>query len=215
MSQNLWQVVNMDDLLYFLRNGKNKIIVLTLVLLNTDESLKKNIRKFIKRKSEIYENITFLYYAVRETDFNRISIISGNKSEYPKMCHIYNVTELLMEINSIDSADVLESSFKKLNDYYINFNPNEEVADDIEPEPETENEATPNTNLKSQQSHTPQLNNKQVENEEIKNPAVEKKKFIEKMKLLKKKTDEYNIEFFRECQKRKKEEEKSGNVKEK
>lgn len=202
MSQNLWQVVNMDDLLYFLRNGKNKIIVLSLVLLNTDELIKRNIRKFIKRKSEIYTNITFLYYAIRDTDFGRISIISGNKDEYPKMCHIYNVTELLVEVTGIDNMDILESSFKKLDNYYMNFKEEQDVI---------ENNNT--TELKVSTPQTPLSTN--ITNEEVKNPIVEKKKFIEKITLIKQKSDDYNIEFMRECQKRKKEEEKQNKSSEK
>jgi hypothetical protein len=206
MSQNLWQVVNMDDLLYFLRSGKNKIIVLSLVLLNTDEIIKRNIRKFIKRKSEIYTNITFLYYAIRDTDFKRISIISGNKDEYPKMCHIYNVTELLVEVTSIDNIDILESSFKKLHNYYINFIENENDID-VPKQLDNKNESKIST------PQTPLSTN--INNEIIKNPVVEKKKFIEKISLIKQKSDDYNIEFMRECQKRKKEEEKHKKSEEK
>lgn len=201
----------MDDLLYFLRNGKNKIIVLTMVLLNTEEDLKKDIRRFIKRKSEKYPNIIFLYYAVRDDDFGRISIISKNKKEYPKMCHIYNVTDLLVEVSGIDNVEILKSSFKKLNNYYKNFKEDAKISeksDEIKQPVITDKEH--NENNFQQENIFNQVQDVQDKQPEI-NPVnliVEQKKFNQKLELLKKVADDYNIDFFRECQKRKKEEEK-------
>ena len=91
MAENLYQVVNMDDLFYFLRGGKDKLIVLSLVLLSTDENIKRMIRKYIKEKSKQYQGAMFLYYAVRKEDFGRISFLTDNVASYPKMCHIFNI----------------------------------------------------------------------------------------------------------------------------
>jgi hypothetical protein len=185
MSQNnLLQVVTMDDLLYLLGNGKNKIIVLTLVLPKSDESIKRKIKKFIKKKSEIYNNVLFLYYVVRNEDFEKISLITKNKMEYPKMCHIYNKTELLLEVSSIDNIEILESSFQKVDGHYKKFKYEEHI--------EKEEQKTIH----------------EEEEQNIKNPIADKKKHAEKLELLKKYADDYNVDFFKDCQKRKKEEEK-------
>ena len=63
----------------------------------------------------------FLYYVVRSEDFGRISFLSNNKKEYPKMCHIFNKTELLLEVSSIDNIEILEDSFCKVDKYYKKF----------------------------------------------------------------------------------------------
>lgn len=185
MSQNnLLQVVTMDDLLYLLGNGKNKIIVLSLVLTKSDEIMKRKIKKFIKKKSELYTNVLFLYYIVRNEDFGRISFLTKNKTEYPKMCHIFDKTELLLEVASIDNIDILEESFHKVDGYYKKFK-FEEQKEIIE----------------EKKTHID-------EEYETKNPIADKKKHTEKLELLKKVADDYNVEFFKDCQKRKKEEEK-------
>ncbi len=190
MSQNnLLQVITMDDLLYLLGNGKNKIIVLSLVLPKSDETIKKKIKKFIKKKSELYNNVLFLYYIVKNEDFEKISLITKNKLEYPKMCHIYNKTELLLEVASIDNMEILESSFQKVDSHYKKFRYIEEQK--IEKDDKHD-------------YHSEEI----IEEHDTKNPIVDKKKYAEKLELLKKYVDDYNVDFFKDCQKRKKDEEK-------
>ena len=192
MSQNnLLQVVTMDDLLYLLGNGKNKIIVLSLVLPKSDETIKKKIKKFIKKKSEIYNSVLFLYYIVKNEDFDKISLITKNKLEYPKMCHIYNKTDLLLEVASIDNIEILESSFQKVDTHYKKFKYVEEPK------------------LVKENKHDEHEHSEEITDEhETKNPIVDKKKYAEKLELLKKYVDDYNVDFFKDCQKRKKDEEK-------
>jgi hypothetical protein len=164
---------------------------LSLVLPNSDETIKRKIKKFIKKKSEIYNNVLFLYYVVRNENFGEISFLTKNKAEYPKMCHIFNKTKLLVEVSSIDNIEILESSFQKVDNYYRNFKYEEPVVIDNDHEHDHD-----------------QDDQKEHNDSEIKNPIVDKKKFMEKLELLKKHVDEYNVDFFKDCQKRKKDEEK-------
>ena len=223
MSQNLWQIVNRDDLLYFLRGGKGKFIVLTMVLLSTDDNTKKIIKKFIKNKSKQYPHITFLYYVVRNEDFSKkISFLNNNVNEYPKMCHIYNVDTMLIELKAIDGIDIMEKSFKKLDEYYSangKQNHNQQKTDELEESEESES-SQGDKQLPVHQI-TPQIansiggmlpsdatqQNTQYPTQQI-NPVLERKKLLEKLTLLRNKSEEYTIEFLKECQKRKKEEEK-------
>lgn len=127
--KNLWQVINRDDLLYHLRNSEKKFIVLTLVLLDTDESLKGTLRKYIKRKSIEYPNISFVYYSLRKEDFGKIgSLVPNDLSHYPVMYHIYNKTKMLVEVPSIDKSkakfDELDKSFSLVHECYSTFDPN-------------------------------------------------------------------------------------------
>jgi hypothetical protein len=229
MADNLFQIVNMDDLLYFLRGGKDKLITLSLVLLTTDESIKRMIKKFVKRKSEQYPGVTFLYYAVRKQDFNRISFLTDDLSEYPKMCHIFNITELLMEVRSIDNIDILNRSFQHpdIVAYYSKFglvskkpvsnvfeenengyNENEngdEESDDFEDEQISTAVSGPTKVVNTSQSQQ----NPSQQFQLPQNPMLEKKKLLEKLTLIRQKGEEYNMQFLEECRNRKKEEEKT------
>lgn len=228
MADNLFQIVNMDDLLYFLRGGKDKLITLSLVLLTTDESIKRMIKKFVKRKSEQYPGVTFLYYAVRKQDFNKISFLTDDLSEYPKMCHIFNITELLMEVRTIDNIDILNRSFQHpdIAAYYAKFglsakkpisnvfeenengyNENEngdEESDDFEDEPQSTAVGGPVQTINTGQSQQNSAQQFQLPQ----NPMLEKKKLLEKLTLIRQKGEEYNMQFLEECRNRKKEEEK-------
>ena len=221
MSQNLWQIVNRDDLLYFLRGGKGKFIVLTMVLLSTNDNTKKLIKKFIKNKSKQYPHITFLYYVVRSEDFSKkISFLNNNVDEYPKMCHIYNIDTMLIELKAIDGFDIMEKSFKKLDEYYSVNNKqthNQQQTEESEGSESSKNDKQ----LPPVQQIIPQIangigsmlqagqsqQNTQYPAQPI-NPVLERKKLLEKLTLLRNKSEEYTIEFLKECQKRKKEEEK-------
>lgn len=206
MSKNLWQVVNYDDLLYFLRGGQKKFIVLSMVLLETDDNLKRMIKKFIKSKAAQFPHITFLYYVTRKEDFGRNSFLTKDPEEYPKLCHIYNVTEMLTEVLSIDNIEIMEKSFQRLEKYYSQkedneiFQSEESERDEREPTQDnvqhTQNSQSVNANV-PQQSLIPTIN-----------PITERKKLLEKLTLLRDKAEECSMDFLKECQKRKKEEEK-------
>lgn len=228
MSENLYQIVNMDDLYYFLRGGKDKLINLSLVLLTTDENVKRMIKKFVKRKSEQYPGATFLYYAVRKEDMGgRISFMSNDPSEYPKMCHIFNIHELLSEVRAIDNVEILERSFQHpdIMQYYARFgtivrkpisnvvdedngyienDENDENDEDDESETEYNNKKKINNNSTNKQNI---MVPKMQEYQPAQNPVLEKKKLLEKLTLIRQKGEEYNMQFLEECRKRKKEEE--------
>lgn len=249
MAQNLWQVVTYDDLLYFLRNGKDKLIVLSLVLRDTDEFVKKMIRTTIKKKAQEFPLITFIYYTVREDDFGRISLLEKKTGQYPKICHIYNVTKLLNEITSIDDGEVLAKKLSKMDvhcdTYQKNItsaeqeNPDQNEDDEInEHEDEQEQQKYANNNSSKQHVSNHQSNphsnpqfNAQIgqvgqvgQNNEFQNranleldenqfrqtynPVVERKKMLEKLLLIKEKSDEFTAIFLDEMKKKKKIDEK-------
>jgi len=231
MSENLYQIVNMDDLLYFLRGGKDKIINLTLVLLTTEEEVKRMIKKFVKRKSEQFQGATFLYYAVRKQDFKKISFLTDNVDEYPKMCHIFNINELLSEVRAIDNTEILERSFQHpdIAQYYTRFGtiarkPTSNVFMEDEngyDDDENYEEESDNDNMADMSNgSTKQIPvNKNLQGPtqvyQQQNPVLEKKKLLEKLSLIRQKGEEYNMQFLEECRKRKKEEEKLKDKEEK
>lgn len=231
MTQNLWQVVNYDDLLYNLRSGNNKFILLSLVLLDTDEKIKKMIKKFIKRKSESLPNALFLYYVVRDEDLGRNGLLKKDKTKYPKICHMYGMTDLLLEIVCPPDEQYIEQSFmykvngSELEKWYAKL-PNDQSDknndddngyndnnNDDEQKQESNSEKSPHN--QNQQDQYNNINNAhlnqqiQMQQYQVVDPITEKKKFLQKLLLLKSKSDEYDIAFLKEIQKRKKEEEKN------
>lgn len=224
MSQNLWQIVNYDDLLHFLRKGKNKYTVLAIVLLKGEDNIKKIIKKFIKEKSKLYPHITFLYYVVRNEDFGRASFVTNKTQEYPKLCHIYNITEMLIEVKSIDCVEAMELSFEQLEDYYndcekearnVDNNDNNNDDNNGNNDNNDNNDNDNNVNQKNVSTKNNKSTNVSIGNVGMQgadiirtDPVTERKKQLEKLTLIQDKWNEYTIEFLKDCQKRKKEEEK-------
>lgn len=164
MSQNLFQVANRDDLLFHLRGGEGKIIVLTLVLLETDDAIKTMLRKYIKRKSEQYPSVFFLYYNVRKEDFGKVGkLLPDDKKTYPRLYHIFNVVKLMGQVWNINktnkSIGELDESFNILHNYYSEFDPN--LNDDQEEYSDQKEESEEPDPIPVQQTQKPKKVNKQ------------------------------------------------------
>ena len=185
MYENIWQVDEFNDLVGFLKNTKSDYIVLSLVLKDTSSELKSLIKKFIKRKAELFPNVMFLFYTVQSQDVGKINFIKGTKDSYPMMCPIKTSSnEVMTYLEGIDSIEPINECWSLVEKHFIaNLK-----------------------NTKNLQQNTQQM---------IQNPSgVEQDKFAEQRKLLKKltylkeKADEYTLEFVEDCRLRKKEEEK-------
>ena len=215
--QNLYQIMNYEDLIELLTGGTEEFIVLTVVLPKTPDTLKIQLKKYVKSKAKKFPNVTFLYYILKKTDPDKISILGKNPADYPKMCHIYDVTQLLNEITSIDCLEAVDVSFKKTENYYIEdlkyeqekeakfiqqTNPNED--EELE-----EIQSTKNGNSNNNDNDNNNNNNNNNTNTNYNNtpdPTTEKKKHHEKISLFVKKMEEFNIEFLKDCKARKEEE---------
>jgi hypothetical protein len=242
MTSNIWQIINYDDLYNFLVGESGRIVVLSLVLSNTDENIKRMIKKFIKRKANMYPNILFLYHVVKSKDIGRISILEKDKSKYPKMCHIYDKTQLLLEVTSIEDIDDLYESFEEVGDHYKNFTIETESKDKTISNDDTVIDSDDNNSVNNDNVDNNNINNNNINNNDINNninnndvnnnnnnngnnklqinsqnrnkenninPITEKKKILEKINLFRSKAEEFNIDFLKDIQKRKKEEELS------
>ena len=172
-----------------------------MVLLETDDNLKRMIKKFLKKKANQFPHITFLYYVTRKEDFGRNTFLSSNPNDYPKLCHIYDVIEMLTEVLSIDNIEIMEKSFQVLENYYSQKNTSEIEENESDP---NEKKSYPNIQ-QSQQLPQHSLSNPLIPTV---NPVTERKKLLEKLTLLREKSEECVMDFLKECQKRKKEEEK-------
>jgi hypothetical protein len=195
------------------------------VLLDTDDRIKGMIKKFIKKKAEVLPNVLFLYYVVRNEDFGKNGLLEKDKTKYPKMCHMYGMTELLIGVTSIDNVQIMEQSFKhkekgiELEKWYSHVpqqdNCTEEIISDDDNQKDEHISEKQNTNdIQKNVCNNSNSSNSYIQpvqqTYQTIDPVVEKKKFLQKLLLLKTKSDEYNVTFLKEFQKRKKEEEKNN-----
>ena len=209
-------------LAYLLRNAEKQFVVLTVITEETDESIKKMMKLFIKDKAKLYPKVKFLFYSAKKQDFGKWDpVFNKNMSEYPKMFHLWDVKRILTGVISIDNKEILESSFEDLHEVYLAGKmPEKEKEEYVS---EHEENTIEESNLPNKISQK-QNNNKPIQNsippsiqiqQQYKDPLVEKKKFVEKIKLLQEKQKENYFLFLRELQKRKEEEESGEEKKEK
>ena len=196
--QNIWEVINLNDLVKILKENEKKFVIVGLCLENSELEIKKSVKKFLKTYSKIYPNITFLYYNVSVKDLGRISLITKNVEEYPYIYHIYDVSNIFVSVNRAnnntmyDSMSAVEEYYKKdLQNMHnpISNNDINENNDVNEHENENENENENITNLVYD-------NNKVLEHQQLLDKIV----IYEEMKK------KHNINFLADIQQRKKDE---------
>lgn len=210
MANNLWEIVNFDDLTRLLRNSEKKFLVLAVLNNDTKEHIRIMIRKFMKDKSKIYSKVTFLIYKAQKNDFGKMDpLLDKDQTKYPKIFHIYDVRQVLSGTMSIDNKEILEDDFKEYHEHYLKGvvtqpQEDEEIDESSIAEPQKQK---PDDLLESSiPASTPTYH---------KDPQIEKLKHDEKMKLLIKAKAECVANFIEECAKRKNEEEKGQKKKEK
>ncbi len=187
MENNLWHMTDFENLFTFLKNNKDKFIVLLLTY-NTDNSLRCKMRKYLKSKSKIYPKVFFLYYDTNFEDIGKLPpIFNENKNQtlFPKILHMYKGTILINDVSIDGDLELLENSFKECHDSYVDgFVPSENnsiIEEQPQPEPE---------------QYKP-------------DPVLERKRHAEKMELLAKAQEQSMTDFLIECKKRKKKEERA------
>lgn len=84
----------------------------------TPQDLKVFIRKFLKRKSEQFPLITFVYMEVSDSDRNTLNILRGNLSDYPRIYHIRGGNNIMVAVDSANEETITES-FKQVEKLYI------------------------------------------------------------------------------------------------
>jgi spore coat protein CotF len=201
MSENIWQVDMFSDLVGFLKSGSTDYIVLSLITKNTTPDLKSVIKKFIKRKAEIFSNVMFLFYTVQSADVGKINFIKGTLNSYPMMCYIKTSSnEVMTYVEGIDGIEPLDECWNIVEKHFITNLKNHQQ----------------NSQQNSQQNKN-QISEKSANSFEMQNQGqtfaqvdklAEQRKIVKKLTYLKEKADEYTLEFMEDCRLRKKEEEK-------
>lgn len=115
-SNNIFEVAKLEDLKSLMESNITVILGLTCSL--TDNKTKIMIRKFLKRKSEQFSLITFIYMEVLEEyrKTGSLNILKGDN--YPKVYHIRNSNQLLLSVEDAD-YDGIYDSFSQVEKYYL------------------------------------------------------------------------------------------------
>jgi hypothetical protein len=202
-AQNIWEVVNLNDLVKILKENEKKFVIIGLCLENSEIDIKKSVKKFLKSYSKIYPNITFLYYNVSVKDLGRISLITKNVEEYPFIYHIYDVSNIFVSVNRAnkttmyESMNAVEEYYKKdLQNVQIKQNPilnNNDLNND--------NDVNDN-NLNDDNLNDDNMKNLDYDN----NKVVEHQQLLDKLVIYEEMRKKHNINFLADIQQRKKDE---------
>ena len=204
---NIWEIVTLNDLVKILKSSEKKFVIVAITLDSTPKNIIKALKKFLVHYSEIYKNLTFLYYKADKKDLGRISFLSKNEDEYPFVYHIYDTSEIFVSVNRANGDSVLEA-FNAVEEYYkkdLNSYLSEKSETDKTEKTEKSN-ITINNNLND-------INNVSVEKikqdeitAEMNRKALQHQKLLEKISVFEKKKELYNTEFLKDIKKRKKDE---------
>jgi hypothetical protein len=198
MNHNIWEIVNLNDLVKILKDSPKKFVIVGITLNSTPEPIAKMIKKFLKVKSKIYPNITFLYYRASDSDLGRISLLVKAKEDYPYIYHIYDTSNIFVSVNAANEQTTYEA-FAAVEEYYKKDLTNN-----------TGNNSSNTNHNVYQEDNSNQMNivNEEEAELEQQRQMIEQKKTLEKILLLQKKAKDYNIKFLETIQDRKKRENK-------
>jgi hypothetical protein len=219
---NLWEVISFDDLLYFLRKSKDSHIMLGMVLKSTDDDIKSMIRTFLKHKSRIFPNVTFLYFVAKNCDLGKLGgLIDKDVSNYPYMFNIYNIRDILIKISNIESMEDLEKGFAEIEpDYQLHkkhflqhfLSENNDESDN---EIGSHELSGPDAGNNAEQFKEQMKKQMELQAEKQQQSLSDKKRLLDKILLLKASSEQYQLEFVQDIVKRKKDEEKADGSKKK
>ena len=173
---NIYEVTTLEDLKSLMES--NVTVILGLTCSNTPNSTKAMIRKFLKRKSEKFHLITFIYMHVSDDHRNTGSLNILKGDNYPKVYHIRNNNQVLVSVEDADYEGIYES-FNQVEKYYI-----KEMED-----------------LQNKQTSNTQNNNTLPEH--FTDPILEKQQQLEKLVYLNTKYDNMKTDLLKEIKRRK------------
>jgi hypothetical protein len=224
--QNIWEIISLNDMVRILKESPKKFVIIGITLQSTPDSTSKMIKKFLKQKSKLYPNITFLYFKAKDSDLGRISLLDKNKEQYPYVYHVYDTSQIFVSVN-IANEETTYQAFSEVEDYYKadkdvylknlynsdtskNININKNL---LNPNPNNNLNENVNSNVHSNVNCNENLieaePNDEVEAEaEQQRQMIEQKKMLEKILLLQKHAKDFNIKFLGVIQDRKKREKK-------
>lgn len=236
MSGNIWEVVSIKDLVQIIQNNKNKFIIIALTQENSPIAEQKMLKKFLKSKCGEYPNMYFTYFMVSKKDLGRISLFTKDETQYPLVYHIYNTEifvkvnranqktlyesfDQVKQYYDKDKEKFLSGKEKSDDEYDDNNscdidgyddddnNSNGEDRGDIKMDTNDINEPAEEKISKKDNSVQMQQQMLQEQNKlSVEQKLLETKKMFDKVLMMQKHARDFNVEFLRDIQQRKKEE---------
>lgn len=218
-NQNIWEIVNLNDLVKILKDSPKKFVIVGITLTSTPQRVSKMIKKFLKTKSKLYQNMTFLYYTAKDSDLGRISLLVKDKDQYPFIYHVYDTSHIFVSVN-VANEETTYKAFTDVEEYYKKDKENYIHSDNQNNNINTNlihNQHEQKNEQKNEQKHEEQqeLNQEDIPESdpeaEQQRQIIEQKMMLEKILLLQKHAKDYNIKFLSIIQDRKKREVKELN----
>jgi hypothetical protein len=228
--QNIIEVNTMTDLRDVITS--NVTVVVGITTPDTNSDLKIFIRKFLKRRSEQFHLIKFVYMDVSDKLRGSLNILSGNDDDFPKIIHIRDGNCILAMVTGATPELILEN-FKEVESVYTkemkeveeymkknktiqseesekSEESKESKEDEIPLQKDSQKKSKTSTNTTNTVSINASKNVDQSKNNitmqsqpMILSPEVEKKIKLEKLIFLTKRSDDIKIEMVKEVALRK------------
>ena len=208
---NIFEVKTLADLRDIIT--LNVTVVVGVTIPDTDKDLKIFIRKFLKRQSERFHLITFVYIDIPDELRGQLNILSGSDEDFPKVVHIRDGNGILamvtgatpeMIIKNFGEVDALYTREMNEVEEYINKNKktdNNTVQQKSKQALKTKTQTTPeNDNTEDGNQDTSRDTKQQTQPNQVVvlSPEIEKKIKLEKLVFLTKKSDAMKIEIVKE-----------------
>lgn len=214
--ENIWELVSIDDLSRLIKNNPKRFIIVGLVIASTEERMKRQMKKLMKIKHKEFPNILFLYYCVKNGEFGRISLTDRPISEYPLMYGIYDIDQLLFIVKAANENTIYEV-FEDEGIQKIFLHNRQQFMEGLKQKNNVQKDEINNDDDNIDEPINDNSDSNHDENKESidmpqnkpnpKNMLMEQKKLLDKILLIKKHADKFNLEFIKDIQERKREEE--------
>lgn len=197
---NIWEIVNVNDLIKILKKNEKKFVIVAITLDSTPKSTVKILKKFLLHYSKIYHNLTFLYYKADLKDLNKLNLLNKNTDEYPFVYHIYDTTEIFVTINRANEQTIYEA-FNAVEKHY-----KKDLHDNtMNQDKQSESNIKINENIND-------VSAEKIKNDEItaqmNRKVLQHQKLLKKISVLEKHKTQFNDDFLEDIRKRKQEEQK-------
>ena len=116
-NRNIHQITDFSHLKRLV--SENLTVIIGFICPSTSKSERIMVKKFLKRKSELFPLIQFVYMELTENQIEttRLDIIDQDMDVYPMIYHIRDGNKVLCEIKSADQEAIYEA-FDEVAPYY-------------------------------------------------------------------------------------------------
>jgi hypothetical protein len=116
-NKNIHQITDFSHLKRLV--SENLTVVIGFICSTTSKSERIVVKKFLKRKSELFPLLQFVYMELtdRQIENTKLDIIDQDYDSYPMIYHIRDGNKVLCEVKSADS-DAIYESFDQVAPYY-------------------------------------------------------------------------------------------------